>query len=245
MPTGGGKTEAYLGLAAFTILWRRLHDRDSDNQLSGDTTVLMRYTLRLLTAQQLQRTSSLICALELIRKDHIDLLGKRRFTVGAWLGSASTPNAHGGSYGASGQLKNYKATKRGDRPFLLSRCPWCACQFVDDAKNVYGYDIQPLRSGGNRMRARCPNPTCHFFAPENQQGMGLPVYEVDHDIYERSPTFIIGTVDKFAMLAWREQPRSFFGIASSGLRERPGPDLIIQDELHLITGPLGSLSRIV
>ena len=139
------------------------------------------------------------------------------------------------------KLKNYKSTKRGDRPFLLSRCPWCACQFVDDAKNVYGYDIQPLRMGGTRMRARCPDQACPFYAPENEAGLGLPVYEVDNDIYERAPTFIIGTVDKFAMLAWREEPRSFFGIATTGLRERPGPDLIIQDELHLITGPLGSL----
>jgi hypothetical protein len=241
MPTGGGKTEAYLGLAAFTILWRRLHDHDKDNQLSGDTTVLMRYTLRLLTAQQLQRTASLICALERIRKDQKERLGERRFTVGAWLGSASTPNTHDGSYGAVAKLKSYKTTKRGDRPFLLNRCPWCACQFVDDAKNVYGYDIQPLKRGGTRMRARCPDQACPFFVPENERGMGLPVYEVDRDIYERSPTFIIGTVDKFAMLAWREEPRSFFGIATTGLRERPGPDLIIQDELHLITGPLGSL----
>jgi len=241
MPTGGGKTEAYLGLAAFTILWRRLHDEDKENQLAGDTTVLMRYTLRLLTTQQLQRTASLICALERIRQAENEVLGKRRFTVGAWLGSASTPNTHDHSYGAVAKLRSYKTTKRGDRPFLLSRCPWCACQFVDDAKNVYGYDIQPLSRGRTRMRARCPDQACPFHTPENEPGLGLPVYEVDSDIYERSPTFIIGTVDKFAMLAWREEPRSFFGIATTGLRERPGPDLIIQDELHLITGPLGSL----
>ncbi|EQD42309.1 hypothetical protein B1B_14110, partial [mine drainage metagenome] len=83
----------------------------------------MRYTLRLLTAQQLQRTASLICALERLRKDQKERLGERRFTVGAWLGSASTPNTHDGSYGAVAKLKSYKTTKRGDRPFLLNRCP--------------------------------------------------------------------------------------------------------------------------
>lgn len=241
MPTGGGKTEAYLGLAAFTMLWRRLHDRDKDQINIGDTTVLMRYTLRLLTAQQLQRTASLICALEVIRRDHKSQLGKRRFSVGAWLGTASTPNTHDGSYGAVKTLQNYKDKKRGARPFLLSRCPWCACQFVDDSKQVYGYDVQTLSAGKKRMRARCPDEACPFHVPDGAAGAGLPVYEVDEDIYERPPTFIIGTVDKFAMLAWNERPRSFFGISKAGLRELPGPDLIIQDELHLITGPLGSL----
>lgn len=241
MPTGGGKTEAYLGLAAFTILWRRLHTNDKDAHDMGDTAVLMRYTLRLLTAQQLQRTSSLICALEEIRKTEVERLGKRRFTVGAWLGAASTPNTHDGSFGSVAKLKEYLRKKGGDRPFLLSRCPYCACQFVDEAKVVYGYDVQSLPGGGTRMRARCPDSTCPFHTPEGGKGAGLPVYEVDSDIYKRSPTIIIGTVDKFAMLAWRDDPRTFFGIGTTGLRERPGPDLIIQDELHLITGPLGSL----
>jgi hypothetical protein len=234
MPTGGGKTEAYLGLAAFTILWRRLHTDDKDSYNVGDTSVLMRYTLRLLTAQQLQRTSSLICALEIIRSSKKERLGKRRFSVGAWLGAASTPNTHDGAHGAVTLLRSHKK-RGGDRPFLLSRCPWCACQFVDD-KNVYGYDEQSLKGGGTRMQAKCPDSSCPF-----GRDAGLPVYEVDSDIYERPPSVIIGTVDKFAMLAWRDKPRSFFGIGNDGSRQRPGPDLIIQDELHLITGPLGSL----
>jgi hypothetical protein len=241
MPTGGGKTEAYLGLAAFTILWRRLNSEDKDGYKVGDTTILMRYTLRLLTAQQLQRTASLICALEYIRKTETPRLGKRRFTVGAWLGSTSTPNTHDGEYGAVKRLNKYMKSKRGDRPFLLSRCPWCACQFVDDAKNVYGYDVQSLETGGTRMRAKCPDPDCLFSIKQDGKGAGLPVYEVDKDLYERPPTFIIATVDKFAMLAWRDDPRAFFGIGRDGKRTRVGPDLVIQDELHLITGPLGSL----
>lgn len=241
MPTGGGKTEAYLGLAAFTILWRRVNCSNENRGLSdvGDTTVLMRYTLRLLTAQQLQRTASLMCALEVLRmdKENQGRLGTRRFSVGAWLGSASTPNTHDGPHGAVKKLKDYIRKHQGDRPFLLNACPWCACRFVDDSYNVFGYSVQHL-GGRTRMQAKCPDSFCPFSKPS-----GLPVYEVDEDLYKRPPTFIVGTVDKFAMLAWQDRPRAFFGINTDGRRnpDCPGPDLIIQDELHLITGPLGSL----
>jgi hypothetical protein len=234
MPTGGGKTEAYLALAAFVMLWRRL--RASDKSIGiHETVVMMRYTLRLLTAQQLQRTASLVCALEIIRRDNKEVLGSTRFTVGAWLGQKSTPNRR---RNAVDDLQKFKRGSTGQsRPFLLSRCPWCACDFFDQNRNVQGYSIQqlPIR----RMQASCPNPECDFHLSKTVAG--LPVYEVDEDIYERPPTFLIGTVDKFAMLAWRREGRSFFGFDESGHRVRNGPDLMIQDELHLITGPLGSL----
>lgn len=234
MPTGGGKTEAYLALAAFTMLWRRLNAANKSAQ-SHETVVMMRYTLRLLTAQQLQRTASLVCALEIIRAENRDALGRTRFTVGAWLGQASTPNRRRDAIEALVKFK--RSTSSQNRPFLLSRCPWCACDFFDQNRRVHGYDVQqqPVR----RMQASCPNPDCEFNT--NKTNAGLPVYEVDEDIYERPPTFLIGTVDKFAMLAWRREGRSFFGFDDLGRRVRNGPDLIIQDELHLITGPLGSL----
>jgi hypothetical protein len=239
MPTGGGKTEAYLGLAAFVILWRRVNCSPQNREMTGigDTTVLMRYTLRLLTAQQLQRTASLMCALEVLRKENRDQLGKRRFSVGAWLGSASTPNSHGGSYGAVSKFNEYKKKPKSDRPFLLNACPWCKCRFISDDR-LHGYRVNTTANGTVRMQAWCPDPACPFNATS-----GLPVYEVDEDLYKRPPTIIVGTVDKFAMLAWRDDPRSFFGIEPDGTRNPncPSPDLIIQDELHLISGPLGSL----
>lgn len=232
MPTGGGKTEAYLALAAFTMLYRR-----RTQPAAGGTAVLMRYTLRLLTAQQLQRAASLLCALETLRAANKEILGRERFSIGAWLGRASTPNRR---KDALQELRRLADKRRGaTRPFLLSRCPACATALGDVADGrVLGYGVQSTPSG-DRMQASCPNPACTFHLSRTPQG--LPVYEVDEDIYEKPPTFLVATVDKFAQLAWNERARALFGIDGSGARVRPAPNLIIQDELHLISGPLGSL----
>jgi len=250
MPTGGGKTEAYSAVAAFTMLWRRFHQVRTGAVLGGQgATVLMRYTLRLLTAQQLQRAAALICALEQLRRSHPDQLGdKRKFTVGAWLGRRSTPNDWSGARVA---LHGWRAdaTKRG---FLLTRCPWCAAAIGRRAgpgsKEVDGYKtVAAPNTNENRVMAYCPDPACPF-NDDNQTAtaakpQGLPVYEVDADLYQQPPTFIVATVDKFAMLAWRTEPACFFGLRNAK-RTGPGPTLLIQDELHLISGPLGSLDAL-
>jgi hypothetical protein len=233
MPTGGGKTEAYLALAAFTMLFRRRTD-----PTAGGTAVIMRYTLRLLTAQQLQRAASLLCALETRRAANPAVLGRERFSIGAWLGWASTPNwrRH-----ALVELRRLAMGRRSaTRPFLLSRCPACAAALGDVVDGqVLGYGVQSTPDG-DRMQASCPNPACAFHLANNR-GQGLPVYEVDEDIYIKPPTFVVATVDKFAQLAWNERARALFGLDGNGSRGRPAPALVIQDELHLISGPLGSL----
>jgi hypothetical protein len=244
--TGAGKTEAYSGVAAFTILWRRRHRTTAELDDKEGATILMRYTLRLLTAQQLQRAASLICALELIRQREPALSNGERFSIGAWLGSASTPNDRDGAKRA---FREWRLKKK--RAFLLMRCPWCATAIGrrpgDGEQAIDGYKARTLNSGAQVIMAYCPNLSCEFNdAQQRAAGLnprGLPVFEVDQDIYAARPTFVVGTVDKFAMLSWRSEPSSLFGI-EAGLRKGPSPDLLIQDELHLIAGPLGSLDAL-
>jgi hypothetical protein len=251
MPTGGGKTEAYSAVAAFVMLWRRYHQVDAGQKLAGQgATILMRYTLRLLTAQQLQRAAALICALEQIRRQHPEQLGKgRKFTIGAWLGAKSTPNSRSSARNAL-SVWSADPTKRG---FLMTRCPWCGATIGRregaGKQMIDGYKLADVpKKPEKRVMAYCPDPACDF-NDENQRRRGdknpsgLPVYEVDEDLYAQAPTFIVGTIDKFAQLSWRSDPAAFFGL-SGGSRTGPGPALLIQDELHLISGPLGSLDAL-
>ena len=221
-PTGGGKTEAYLGLTAFTIFMRR---QKSEN--SGGTTVLMRYTLRLLTSQQFQRACTLICACEKLRRDgEVD---GDPVTIGQWLGSASSPNTLKDAQERIGELIRQRdgAAKN---PFQILSCPWCGTYTVrKDGRGRYCYEI---KSGPKRFVIQCPNKKCDF---SNE----LPVVIVDEDIYRAPPTLLFGTVDKFAMLAWRSDSSSIFALNEGN--KNPSPELIIQDELHLISGSLGTM----
>jgi hypothetical protein len=231
-PTGGGKTEAYLGLSAFTIFLKRLKDRDD----SG-TTVLMRYTLRLLTAQQFQRAASLICACDKIRHENQEELGTERITIGLWVGESLTPIRRSDALSA---FKKLEQGKENDNPFIVLKCPWCAAQmgYLKDAKTghrVKGYKRR-RKGGHDTIVYECDNSECTF----SRQSFGLPLVVIDEDIYDFPPTLLIGTVDKFAMLTWRPEARALFGFRDDGPRLTP-PELIIQDELHLISGPLGSM----
>ena len=227
-PTGGGKTEAYLGCAAFSLFMRRLRNSDDVG-----TEVLMRYTLRLLTAQQFQRASSLICAMDIIRKRMPERLGKRSFTIGIWVGGDTTPND---SSGAAKALAKAKKNGEEDYKMVLLKCPWCGAAMGPQKKpgRFAGYDIHGVRKVGQEVFLHCPDQQCSFSSR-------LPVEVVDEDIYARPPDYVIATVDKFASLAWRPECRSLFGIGDDGNRCTSPPGLIIQDELHLITGPLGSM----
>lgn len=221
-PTGGGKTEAYLGLAAYTIFLRRL----SDPSDSG-CTVLMRYTLRLLTAQQFQRASALICACETIRRSDPEALGLERVTIGLWVGRSLTPNTRKEAMHTLNKLVS--KPRETENKFQLLKCPWCGTRLNDHGRLGY-------RATGRtpkRVVFVCPDSRCAYSTMKNP----IPVLVTDDDIYDKPPTLLIGTVDKFAMLAWREKSGRIFG---SGMSVSP-PNLIIQDELHLISGPLGTM----
>lgn len=217
-PAGGGKTEAYLGLIAYLIVLRRLRDR----HVQG-TAVIMRYTLRLLTIQQFERASMLICALENLRRSATDRLGEERFGIGLWVGAASTPNTVDQARASLVKLRNGKEIET-QNPMQLKTCPWCGTRLREDQ--------YILPKGADRLVIRCADPSCTFSHAD-----GLPVHVVDEDVYRERPELVIGTVDKFAQMTSNGTIATLFGREE---RTDIGPDLIIQDELHLISGPLGS-----
>lgn len=274
-PTGGGKTEAYLGVAAFTMFVRRLQGDLGGLDSSRGLSVVMRYTLRLLTLQQFQRATTLICAMEFMRrklfKEGDDSLGQAPFTIGLWVGNKVTP---GWTSDSAQAIRDIRDTDRwdagGTSPAQLTSCPWCGCD-VDPARDIE-VDTTSFRTtiycGDQKGR-------CAFSRRQSadQQHPGIPVVVVDEEIYHRPPSMMIATVDKFAMMAWRGEARTLYGRAdlecprhgllwqdsscngehradtSKGLPAvhkqrikaiRP-PDLIIQDEFHLISGPLGTM----
>lgn len=240
-PTGGGKTEAYLGLTAFTIFYRRLkHPAES-----GGTAVIMRYTLRLLAAQQFTRAATLICACEYIRQDcearkpvyPAYPLGKEPITIGLWIGGSHIPNRN---EVANSHLKKLLAVKdhyyvRNEKDrnnkFQVLKCPWCGTKLVKDDKDKklvgsWGYKMRD----GKHFYMSCTHEECNFTAI-------LPIQIIDEELYNKPPTLLFGTVDKFAMLPWDGRIGSFFAVNS----DHRAPELIIQDELHLISGALGTI----
>lgn len=225
-PTGGGKTEAYLGVAAFEMIRRRLKDRAR----GGGTAVIKRYTLRLLTIQQFERAGGLICALETMRrKGNIET--SQPFSLGLWVGQDSAPNT--GVEAQEDLTQIYSSTGRVEGVKVpLKQCPVCSKSIVPDNKAEGAADVG-LRVKGSSVELFCSDPACPFHD-------GLPISYVDEDLYAAPPTLLLGTVDKFAMLAWRHEARAFFGTDS----DVAPPSLIIQDELHLISGPLGTLAGI-
>ena len=274
-PTGGGKTEAYLGLTAYTLGIRRLQGSVAGHDGEHGVAVLMRYTLRLLTLQQFQRAAALICACESIRREGLGRgdgrWGTVPFRIGLWVGQTTTPNSteqsaeaikkdHGnfrvGAVGGSGS------------PAQLTNCPWCGSP-IDPGKDI---QVEPFKGGRGRTLIYCGHPIggCPF-SRRQAPGEGLPVVVVDDEIYRLLPSLLIATVDKFARMPWRGATQMLFGRVTGycprhgfrspdledvdshpkqglleAVRTRPHPplrppDLIIQDELHLISGPLGAM----
>jgi len=226
-PTGGGKTEAYQGLAAFCMFFHRIQNRGEG------VNVVLRYTLRLLTSQQFLRASALICAMEFVR--HEEDLGSSQFSIGIWVGQATTPTNRDAA------ISSFRKLAKGDsdNPFLILKCPWCSAQMgpvaVDPKANSKIPKVAGYKESRGTVNFFCPDQTCHF-------KRHLPIYVIDEDIYLQRPSIIVGTIDKFAMLAYRPEARRLFGLGEQGQREVDPPNLIIQDELHLISGPLGSVA---
>ncbi len=251
-PTGGGKTEAYLALAAFAMVLRRLRQPDA---AGAGVSVIMRYTLRLLTFDQLHRAAGLVCALELLRARAPERYGEWPFEIGLWVGKAATPN----QMGKKGDRRQDTARARtiafkedpekNPCPIPLRNCPWCGTEF-----GPASFSLQPNHDHPGDLRVVCVAPGCDFV-----RDRALPIVAVDEPLYRRLPAFLVATLDKFASLPWagpsgallggaeRGDRLGFYGAAEPRRGSRlpaplPPPDLIIQDELHLISGPLGTLA---
>ena len=218
-PTGGGKTEAYLALTAFVIMLRRLRGNNQDD--GSGVAVLTRYTLRLLTVQQFQRAAAMICASELLRRrgearvGGVPDLGNVPIGIGLWVGAAATP------------LTFQDALNRpsGDpsAPEQLTACPCCGTKL--------SWKLTPKES---IVECTAQSTACALAG----SGARLPIWTIDEEVYRHTPSLLIGTVDKFAQIVRKLDTRVLFG---RGTTHTP-PDLIIQDELHLISGPLGSIA---
>ncbi len=275
-PTGGGKTEAYLGLSAYTMALRRLQGTVAGRVGGEGVAVLMRYTLRLLTIQQFQRATALMCACESIRRKALEQgdqrWGTTPFRIGLWVGRRTTPNR---TDDAAEAIKQARGNQYGfaaagiGTPYQLTACPWCGSA-IEAGKHL---DTKPYPHGSARTLTYCGDKfgQC-LFSKRQAADEGLPVVVVDEEIYRRLPSLLIATVDKFAQMPWKGEvqmlfgqvthtcerhgfkspevedssfhPRSKSGLPSARLLEHPPLrplDLIIQDELHLISGPLGTL----
>ncbi|MGI5420342.1 DISARM system helicase DrmA [Actinomadura luteofluorescens] len=271
-PTGGGKTEAYLGLTAYTFAIRRLQGTlgaadDARDGMAG-VAVLMRYTLRLLTAQQFQRAAALVCAAEIIRRGDPVTWGEERFRIGLWVGAGVSPNWF---KDAREQVIEARDQGSGHRANVLQTlaCPWCG----EELRAERDLDIDEEQ---RRIPLYCPRgegDACPF-SRRLANHEGLPILTVDEEIYRYAPSLVIATVDKLAQLPWKGYAGILFGRTRSrcdrhgyrhdDLDEKTGcagkhnhkgafpavsarpvarlrpPDLIIQDELHLISGALGT-----
>ena len=240
-PTGGGKTEAYLGLTAFTIFYRKL----AHGNVSNGTAVIMRYTLRLLAAQQFTRAATLICACDFIRQDCNNKrhqypkypIGKEPITIGLWIGQDHIPNSNQSAKEHLDELlkaanaNSINSAKERHNKFQVLKCPWCGTKMVKDGKKgklmgAWGYSMKNKK----KFYMYCPHNNCQFTTR-------LPIQIIDEELYDNPPTLLFGTVDKFAMIPWDSRIGAFFNVGNNNR----APELIIQDELHLISGSLGTI----
>ena len=262
-PTGGGKTEAYLGLMAFTIANRRLRASASDKyNRDGGVTIILRYTLRLLTTQQRDRITKMVVAAELVRQKNYPKYGTEPISIGFWVGGGVTPNRFDDL--VEKPDKPYEARNQRNLIYRqLITCPFCGKPLTKDE-----FDIDTDKKS---VEIHCSDEHCMFYKYKNPgERVSIPVYLVDEEIYAKCPTIILSTVDKFARLPWDVNTNTLFGrvdrkcsrdgYIAIGVKHpkhrktadleaatiapvKPflPPELIIQDELHLITGPLGTV----
>lgn len=240
-PTGGGKTEAFLGVLVFNLFFDRHRGK------SCGVTSILRYPLRLLSVQQVQRLANVLAKAELIRRADNEIAGTECFSLGYFVGDNNTPNEM-----SAKEYARYREMNQAQRDEhrVLDVCPFCGKQSVHIRADEHL----------SRLVHFCDNPEC-------QSGGDLPLYIVDSEIYRYLPSAIISTVDKLAIVGCNANFRNIlnggeYKCPVHGYTSKkkciektcqlevqefkavdmydPAPTLFIQDELHLIRESLGT-----
>lgn len=195
-PTGGGKTEAYLGLVVFTAFYDRLRGK------SVGTTAWTKFPLRLLSLQQLQRIANVLCQAEDIRRDD-PAFGGAKFSVGYFVGKNNTPNkVVEDNDGTTNNAKKAKEDAQKQEDWLIvPECPYCG----EDSVEVTG-DLDRIR-----IIHQCTNEDCPEVERQDGSTAELPVYITDEEIYRYAPTFVVSTIDKIAIMGMQRRARTLFG----------------------------------
>ena len=239
-PTGGGKTEAFLGILVFNLFFDRLRGKECG------VTALLKYPLRLLSVQQVQRVSNILATAELIRRN--EALGGETFSLGYFVGEGNTPNKIDEELKKT--LKELSSAEIDEKYRLLDVCPFCGSSSVHVV-----FDEE-----ANSLRHICLTPGC------SSNGV-LPLFMVDDDIYRYIPSIIISTVDKMTAIGLNMRFHNLlcganYKCPKHGYTSRtkclvdgctctpadfkrvrmkdPAPTMLIQDELHLIKESLGA-----
>lgn len=244
-PTGGGKTEAFIGCIVFTLFFDRIRGKKSG------VSSLVKYPLRLLSVQQIDRLANVLAAAEVIRQQCEPDFSGDRFSLGYYVGDNNTPNEL-----SKEKIDNFsgKSQEQLDKELrIIDVCPFCHNESV----NII-LDLESIR-----LKHVCSNPNC-------PSGEELPIYIVDKEIYRYLPSVIISTIDKIASIGFQSNFRNILGevkyecplhgyTSKSKCTEKdfctcdaqsfkeislfdPAPSLIVQDELHLIRESLGTFN---
>ncbi|MFT9055623.1 MAG: helicase-related protein [Ethanoligenens sp.] len=239
-PTGGGKTEAFLGILVFNLFFDRLRGKNYG------VTAMLKYPLRLLSVQQVQRVANILATAEVIRQ--VQRIGGSTFSLGYYVGDGNTPNNIDKDLQRT--LLELSPDEIDEKYRLIDVCPFCGQETVHV---VYEADA-------NSLKHTCSNSECA------SKGI-IPLYMVDNDIYRYLPSVIISTVDKMTALGFNSNFHNFlfgaeFECPKHGFTSKtkclvygcqcdpadykkvsmkdPAPTLMIQDELHLIRESLGA-----
>lgn len=249
-PTGGGKTEAFLGITVFTMFFDRLRGKNQG------ITAFLKYPLRLLAVQQLDRVLTIIMKANKVRKESAALREMTEFRVGFYVGNNNTPNKIDIKERLSsrgGQQQDLDLILESDPETLneyyrfIDTCPCCGKKQVNVQFNKERWVLEHV----------CDNPECEMGT--------LPLFIVDSEIYRYLPSVVVSTIDKMSMIGTTNEFKMLFGqvrkwcpthgfsvgsrctcagcsghVQNVNYLKDPVPTLMIQDEMHLIKESLGT-----